>query len=150
VRRRAVRARAWPLPDPASRERLLSRWAERRRTARVQRGRAARRPAAEPAGSAFRTGFRGLLNLFDDQPRPFGDDCGATLWGGTLYELAPGTSSPYHWQMGEEECCVVISGTPTLRTPEGERALEPWDIAWFSRGPAGAHGLRNDTDEPAR
>jgi len=44
----------------------------------------------------------------------------------------------------------VITGTPTLRTPEGERVLGPWDIAWFPRGPAGTHGLRNDADEPAR
>ena len=44
----------------------------------------------------------------------------------------------------------MIAGTPTLRTPEGERELEPWDIAWFPRGPAGEHGLRNDTDETAR
>jgi uncharacterized cupin superfamily protein len=44
----------------------------------------------------------------------------------------------------------VISGSPTLRTPEGERVLEQWDIAWFVRGPSGAHDLRNDTDEPAR
>ena len=44
----------------------------------------------------------------------------------------------------------MITGTPTLRTPEGERVLGPWDVAWFVRGPAGAHGLRNDTDEPAR
>jgi uncharacterized cupin superfamily protein len=72
------------------------------------------------------------------------------LWGGTLYELEPGQESPYHWQVGEEECCVVIAGAPTLRTPDGERVLEPWDVAYFVRGPAGAHGLRNDTDEPAR
>jgi uncharacterized cupin superfamily protein len=52
--------------------------------------------------------------------------------------------------MGEEECCVVITGTPTLRTPEGERVLQPWDVAYFVRGPAGTHGLRNDTGEPAR
>lgn len=44
----------------------------------------------------------------------------------------------------------MVAGTPTLRTPEGERVLSPWDIAWFVRGPAGAHGLRNDGDEPAR
>ena len=44
----------------------------------------------------------------------------------------------------------MVSGTPTLRTFEGERLLRPWDVAWFVRGPAGAHGLRNDTDEPAR
>jgi uncharacterized cupin superfamily protein len=90
------------------------------------------------------------VNLLDDEPRRFGEELGGTLWGGTLYELAPGKSSPYHWQVGEEECCVVIAGTPTLRTPEGERVLRPWDVAWFVRGPAGTHGLRNDTDEPAR
>lgn len=44
----------------------------------------------------------------------------------------------------------MVTGTPTLRTPEGERVLAPWEIAWFHRGPAGTHGLRNDTDEAAR
>ena len=44
----------------------------------------------------------------------------------------------------------MVAGTPTLRTPGGERVLKPWDIAWFARGPAGEHGLRNDADEPAR
>jgi uncharacterized cupin superfamily protein len=44
----------------------------------------------------------------------------------------------------------VVTGSPTLRTADGERVLRPWDIAWFARGPAGRHGLRNDTDEPAR
>ena len=52
--------------------------------------------------------------------------------------------------MGEKECCVVIAGSPTLRTPDGERVLGPWDVAYFVRGPAGAHGLRNDSDGPAR
>jgi uncharacterized cupin superfamily protein len=28
--------------------------------------------------------------------------------------------------------------------------LGPWDVAWFVRGPDGAHGLRNDGDVPAR
>lgn len=70
--------------------------------------------------------------------------------GGTVYELAPGAASPYHWHYGEEELCIVLAGTPTLRTPAGERLLRPWDIAWFVRGPAGTHALRNDTDEPAR
>ena len=44
----------------------------------------------------------------------------------------------------------MIIGTPTLRTPDGERVLQPWDVAYFVRGPAGTHGLRNDTDKPAR
>jgi len=52
--------------------------------------------------------------------------------------------------MGEEECCIVVTGTPTLRTPDGERVLQPWDCVWFPRGPAGVHGFRNDAREPAR
>lgn len=70
--------------------------------------------------------------------------------GGTLYELEAGAASPYHWHHAEEELCIVVAGTPTLRTPAGERTLRPWDVAWFVRGPTGAHGLRNDTGEPAR
>jgi uncharacterized cupin superfamily protein len=45
---------------------------------------------------------------------------------------------------------LVIAGTPTLRTPQGEQALRPWDLTVFPRGEAGAHQLRNDTDEPVR
>jgi uncharacterized cupin superfamily protein len=91
-----------------------------------------------------------LINLLDGEPQRFGEKLGARLWGGTLYELQPGQSSPYHWQYGEEECCLVVSGRPTLRTPAGERVLEPWDVAWFRRGPDGTHGLRNDADVAAR
>jgi uncharacterized cupin superfamily protein len=90
------------------------------------------------------------LNLLDDAPQRFGEAFGATLWGGTLTELEPGESSSYHWHYGEEECVIALAGRPTLRTPEGERELEPWEIAWFPRGERGAHQLRNDGDEPAR
>jgi uncharacterized cupin superfamily protein len=90
------------------------------------------------------------VNLFDDEPQRFGEALGGTLWGGTLYELAPGEQSPYHWHYGEEECLICVAGAPTLRTPEGERVLQPWDVAWFVRGAAGAHQVRNDTDAPAR
>ncbi len=44
----------------------------------------------------------------------------------------------------------MVTGHPTLRTPAGERELRPWDAVWFVRGEAGAHQLRNDTDESAR
>ena len=97
-----------------------------------------------------------MINLFDaplneDGERRFGSELGAALWGGTLYELAPGTRvCPYHWHFGEEEWLLVIAGTPTLRTPAGERVLEPWDVAVFSTGEAGAHEVRNDSSESAR
>ena len=90
------------------------------------------------------------MNLLDGAPQRFGEALGATLWGGTLYELAPGESLTYHWHYGEEECVIALTGRPTLRTPDGERELAPWDIAWFPRGEQGAHQLRNDGNEPAR
>ena len=43
-----------------------------------------------------------------------------------------------------------VSGRPTLRGPDGERELEPGDIAVFPEGPEGAHGIRTTTDEPCR
>jgi uncharacterized cupin superfamily protein len=91
------------------------------------------------------------MNLFDDAPMRFGEHLGATLWGGTLYELGPGERMcAYHWHFAEEEWLIVVTGSPTLRTPEDERVLRPWDVAVFRRGPEGAHEVRNDTGEPAR
>lgn len=94
------------------------------------------------------------MNLFDDLPegrRPLGDALGATLWGGTVCELQPGEQvAPYLWYAGAEEWLLVLAGTPTLRTPDGEQSLEPWDVAVFVRGPDGAHELRNDSDAVAR
>ena len=43
-----------------------------------------------------------------------------------------------------------MDGTPTLRTPGGERVLRAWDLVAFPRGEAGAHQVRNGTAEPAR
>lgn len=45
---------------------------------------------------------------------------------------------------------LVVAGAPTLRTPDGEKRLRPWDFAVFPRGEEGAHQLRNDTAEPVR
>src|SRR5581483_11629048 len=52
VRRRPVRARRRPRPDPVARIPLPRRCAERCRTRRVQRGHAGRRAAGEPAAGA--------------------------------------------------------------------------------------------------
>jgi uncharacterized cupin superfamily protein len=62
------------------------------------------------------------------------------LLGAGLFDLPEGEkSSPYHYEEGQEEWLLVVSGRPTLRTPEGERVLEPGDVVCFPRGPAGAH-----------
>ena len=75
----------------------------------------------------------------------------AELLGATIYETPPGEKLwPYHWELGCEEFVIVVSGTPTLRTPDGERVLAPGDIVGFPEGEAGAHQLRNGSDAPFR
>ena len=71
--------------------------------------------------------------------------------GASLYELEPGDSTfPYHYELGNDELLVVISGQPTLRAPDGEHELAPGDAFLFPSGPEGAHQLRNRSNEPAR
>ena len=72
------------------------------------------------------------------------------LLGASLYELERGNFMIYHAHHGSEELLIVLRGTPTLRTPEGERRLDEGDVVHFPTGPDGAHGLRNDTDETVR
>jgi uncharacterized cupin superfamily protein len=75
----------------------------------------------------------------------------ADLIGGSVYEIDPGKKLwPYHLHQGNEEWLVVLRGRPTLRTPEGERKLVEGDLACFPRGAAGAHLVRNATEEPVR
>jgi uncharacterized cupin superfamily protein len=92
----------------------------------------------DPEG--FRAGMARLSGLL-----------GAKETGISVYELPPGQSiCPYHYECGEEEWLLVLSGNPTLRSPDGEERLAPWDVACFPRGPEGAHAVRNDTAETAR
>ncbi len=56
----------------------------------------------------------------------------------------------HHLHHANEEWLVVLRGRPTLRTPEGERELIEGDVACFVRGGAGAHQVRNATEEPVR
>ncbi|MDP9401356.1 MAG: cupin domain-containing protein [Actinomycetota bacterium] len=80
-----------------------------------------------------------------------GPQLGAQRTGASLYELPPGQAvCPYHYEYGEEEWALVLEGRPTLRTPEGVERLEPLDLVFFPRGPAGAHQLRNDGDGAVR
>ena len=44
----------------------------------------------------------------------------------------------------------MVSGTPTLRAPDGERELEPGDCILFPSGPDGAHKLTNRSDDVVR
>jgi uncharacterized cupin superfamily protein len=76
---------------------------------------------------------------------------GDELIGAGLYELTPGNQLwPYHFHAGNEEWAIVISGTPTLRTPDGERELRAGDVVGFPQGENGAHTFYNRGSEPSR
>jgi uncharacterized cupin superfamily protein len=76
---------------------------------------------------------------------------GAQHLGASVVEVPPaGLSSPYHVHHGNEELLIVLSGTPELRTPHGNRQLAPGEVVSFARGPEGAHRLRNTSTEPCR
>lgn len=89
-------------------------------------------------------GFRaGMLRL--------GKEMGATRTGTSVYEIPPGQSiCPYHYEYPEEEWLIVLEGRPQLRHPDGVDRLDPWDTVFFPPGPAGAHAVRNDTDDTVR
>jgi uncharacterized cupin superfamily protein len=81
----------------------------------------------------------------------FGPDLGAEVTGTSVYELPPGQAiCPYHYEHGEDEWLMVISGRPTVRLPDGEFELEPWDVMFFPKGPDGAHKVTNATGETVR
>lgn len=95
---------------------------------------------------------------YDDDPAGsrsglfrFGPQLGAEQTGASVYELPPGQAlCPYHYEYGEEEWLLVLTGRPSLRDPDGTHVLEPDDVVFFRRGPAGAHQIRNETDDPVR
>jgi uncharacterized cupin superfamily protein len=81
----------------------------------------------------------------------FGPEVGAQQTGASVYELPPGQAvCPYHYEYAEEEWVLALEGRPSVRTPEGTEQIEPFDVVFFPRGPAGAHQIRNDTDSAVR
>ena len=76
---------------------------------------------------------------------------GGEQLGLSVYELPPGNSvCPYHYEPGCDEWLIVLVGRPTLRTPDGEQELQPWDAAFFPPDETGARKVTNRTDETVR
>jgi uncharacterized cupin superfamily protein len=68
-----------------------------------------------------------------------------------VWELDPGGSSgPYHVHHATEELLLVLDGSPTLRTPDGERELARGEVVHFAVGADGAHQVLNRSDAPVR
>ena len=88
---------------------------------------------------------------FRARHRQLGPLLGGEMLGATVYELDPGErSGPYHYELGNEECLLVLEGTPTLRHPDGRDVLEVGEMVVFSEGPDGAHQLINESRAVAR
>jgi uncharacterized cupin superfamily protein len=80
----------------------------------------------------------------------FGKPLGASRIGGTVYDLPPGQAlCPYHYELGDEEWLIVLTGNPTVRHPGGEERLDPGDVVCFPAGPEGAHKVANAADAEA-
>ena len=78
--------------------------------------------------------------------RPSGTRLVSAVW-----ELDPGASSgPYHLHHATEELLLVLDGEPTLRSPEGERALSRGEVVHFPVGADGAHQVLNHSAAPVR
>jgi uncharacterized cupin superfamily protein len=101
------------------------------------------------------------LNFLDDEPwdevgddirvRWFGHPFGADMLGASLWEFLPGSpEDSLHMHYGVEEMFFVLSGTLTVRTPEGEERLSPGDVVYFPEGPDGLHDFSNRSAEPVR
>jgi uncharacterized cupin superfamily protein len=105
-----------------------------------------------------------MPNIFEpefDEPREqpgfacrrarIGRQAGAEHLGASVWEVPPGEAAyPYHFHLAEEELLFVLSGHPSLRTPDGWRELRPGEAVAFLVGERGAHQIANRTDEAVR
>jgi len=105
-----------------------------------------------------------VVNVYEpefDEPRDhpgfralrarIGQQAGAERLGASVWEIPPGEAAyPYHLHLGEEELVVVLSGRPSLRTPDGWRELEEGEVVAFPRGEAGAHQIANRSSRTVR
>jgi uncharacterized cupin superfamily protein len=79
-----------------------------------------------------------------------GYELGTELIGASLWEVPPGEAAyPYHFHYSDEELVIVLSGRPSLRTPEGTRELETGEAVHFPLGEEGGHQILNQTGEVA-
>jgi uncharacterized cupin superfamily protein len=63
--------------------------------------------------------------------------------------LNPGQfSAPYHFHRYAEELFMVVSGSMTLRSPDGLETVCIGDLVFFEMGETGAHQFHNEGTEP--
>jgi uncharacterized cupin superfamily protein len=91
------------------------------------------------------------LDGYRNRRAPVGRQAGARRLGASVFELGPGQAAfPLHYHLANEEMLFVLQGSPSLRTPERERTLEPGEVVALPVGERGAHQVVNRSREPAR
>jgi uncharacterized cupin superfamily protein len=79
--------------------------------------------------------------------RRLGDAFGLTQFGVNLVRLAPGAASALrHAHAVEDELVLVLEGTLTLITNDGEQQVGPGMVVGFPGGTGDAHHLVNRSD----
>ena len=85
---------------------------------------------------------------FRSQRARIGYELGSELIGASLWKVPPGEAAyPYHFHYSDEELVIVLSGQPSLRTPDGIRELKEGEALRFPLGEEGAHQILNRTEE---
>lgn len=80
-----------------------------------------------------------------------GRQAGSERLGLSLWEVAPGEAAyPYHYHLAEEEILIVLTGRPSLRTPDGWRELQEGEVLAFTRGERGGHQILNSAGDTVR
>ena len=89
-----------------------------------------------------------MPNLFDDE---FSGrlDLSSEETAMYLYDIEPGDWLPYHYEF-VEEWLLVLDGTVTVRSPDGEAELGRGGLMRFEPGPAGAHQITGGGPAKAR
>ena len=79
-----------------------------------------------------------------------GEEAGCEHLGMSLYELRPGQGMVFHYHLQREELLIVLEGALALRTADGWRDVAEGEVVAFPRGPRGAHGYENRSEERVR
>lgn len=88
---------------------------------------------------------------FEARRARLGYALGTERLGISVWELPAGQAAyPYHFHLAEEELVIVLTGRPSLRTPNGWRDISAGELVSFPVGEVGAHQVVNRTDGPVR
>ncbi len=65
----------------------------------------------------------------------------------SVYEVPPGKSAvPYHYHLKNEEAFYILSGSGSLKTPDGYKNVSAGDFLFFPANEKGAHKLTNTSE----